>query len=97
MKAALIVSICCCIYFIYRWVTTEIKCTKELANFASALLTANCVLDKLLEEKMDSEAYPILSFDISEVRNPEEFAARFASKYDITMEEDKIKFHHCFK
>lgn len=97
MIEALVVSICCCIYFIYKWTSEEIRHKKEIFNFASALLTANCVLDNLLEYKMSQEGTFILSFELGAIKNPEKFAMEYNSKYDITVLDDKIIFHHSTK
>lgn len=97
MTEALIVSIFFCIYFIYKWTSEEIKHKKELFNFASALLTANCVLDSLLEYKMSQEGTVVLSFELEAMKNPEKFSKEYNDKYDITVLDDKIIFHNSKK
>lgn len=94
MEAALVVSMICCIWFIYKWVRTEQKCQKELFKFASAVLTANCVLDQLLEEKMEETNKEFLEFDLSPIKNHEAFAKEFSDKYNILFVDGRIRFVH---
>lgn len=97
MTEALIVSIVFCIYFIYKWVSEEIKHKKELFTNASAMLASLCVIDHLLEYKMEKENKVILSFDVASIKDFENFIQEFESKYQISHLDNKITFHHNYK
>ena len=97
MKEALIVSIIFCIYFIYKRASDEIKHKKDLFTSASAMLAALCVVDQLLEYKMEKEGKVILSFDVNSISDFEKFIQEFESKYSINNSDNKITFHHNYK
>ena len=97
MTEALIVSIFFCIFFIYKWVSEEIKHKKEALTSASAMLTSLCVIDQLLEYKMAKEDTIILSFNVESIKDVEKFIREFENKYSISNLDDKVTFHHNYK
>ena len=97
MTEALIVSIFFCIFFIYKWVYEETKRNKEALTSASAMLASLCVIDQLLEYKMEKEDTIILSFNVESIRDFEKFIREFDNKYSISNLDDKVTFHHNYK
>lgn len=73
---------------------TEQKYQEESFEFASALLTANCVLDQLLEEKMRENNNVVLDFSLEPIKNHVKFSEDFKDKYNIMFVDGKIRFVH---
>ena len=46
---------------------------------------------------MSQEGTVVLSFELEAIKNPEKFAMEYNDKYDITVLDDKIIFHHSKK